>query len=180
MKLLLTILAFLSLFTPVASSAEQSMDLSRYPCNVFSSTMCFRLPNGTSVEYSVPSDFDFYVVKVGASVLATIYIGNAPQVPDSLPTRQVSLRSAVVSRYEDGPKNITHVLITPKDDSAPVFHLMLDSAPTATAHLPELLSSIRSCRAIRRGGLSCPTSQTWSNAELQITVPGSLPQPRMK
>lgn len=154
---------FLVLLLPLMGVAS-AKDLSKYPCTVFSSDVCFRLPTGTHLDYSVPADFDLYKVSKDAKPVATVYIGNAPQTVDSSASPRVSNSAyGTVKVYSDrstsGKK--LDIYITPKAKDASTVHISADLDPSIRNELIDLLSSFRPCKAVKSGGQKCPLNDTW-------------------
>lgn len=148
-------------------------DLSNYPCTVFSADVCFRLPAGTHVDYSVPADFDLYRVSKNAQPIATIYIGNSPQMVETSVVPSVSeTTSGTIKIYRDvaTPAETLDVYITPKGADAPTIHISADLKPSTYNEFIELLSSFRPCKPIRSGGQQCPLNAAWSR-ELAALMP---------
>ena len=164
-------LLFLLLSMSWAASAK---DLSKYPCTVFSAEVCFRLPAGTHVDYSVPADFDLYKISNAAKPIATIYIGNAPQaVEASAPPRVSKSKYGTIRVYSEGTLSADKldIYITPNATDASTFHISADLEAASRQELVELLSSIRPCVAIKSGGQKCPLNNAWG----QELTKGLLP-----
>lgn len=155
------LLLLLMLLSPGIANAK---DLSTYPCTVFGAEVCFRLPGGTHVDYSVPLDFDFYEVLKDANSIATIYVGNAPHSMDGsvVPRISTSAYGTVrVYRHESGGNEKLDAYITPKVEGASTIHISAKLQTQTRTELMELLSSFRPCKSIKSGGQKCPLNNAW-------------------
>jgi len=149
-------------------------DLSGYPCTVFSPDACFRLPVGTHVDYSVPADFALYEVSKGVKLVATIYIGNAPQrMEGSVDPSVTELANGTIKIYRNGavPAERLDIYITPKIKDASTVHISADLSASTRNELIELLSSLRPCKPVKSGGQKCPLNATWSNELTRALMP---------
>lgn len=156
------ILLVLLLLASVEASAK---DLSKYPCTVFGPDVCFRLPTGTHVDYSVPADFDLYKVSKGDKPVATIYIGNAPQtVEDTQSPRVSKTKFGTIRVYSGGSSSAEklNIYIAPKAKDGSTVHISADTDPAIRNELIELLSSVRPCEPIQTGGQKCSPNNAWS------------------
>ena len=149
----------------VLPSEVLARDLSKYPCSVFSHVVCFRLPTGVEVKYSVPADFDIYYFFKGSQTFASIYIGRAPQPAASEPVRVVKTREGSLSihrQLRDGIE-LMEFYIVPSARRADTIHISASAAPATLLELVELLSSVRPCKSLRAGGQRCVKTDVWSS-----------------
>ncbi|WP_223620519.1 hypothetical protein [Lysobacter sp. ESA13C] len=138
-------------------------DLSKYPCTVFNADVCFRLPRGMSLDYSIPSDFHLYTVRKGGLAVATVYVGGAPQRIESdelLIKRKVPGWVLKMGAAKDGEVSETYIL--PKARSKSATHISLEAEVSDRAKVAELLSSFRPCYPVKSGGQRCPKDGVWS------------------
>lgn len=166
-------LAALSLLLLAAPFCSAN-DLSKYPCTVFSSNICFRLPAGTQVAYSIPVDFHLFVISNNSEPVATVYVGNAPQkeMSGELILRSKS-KSGVLEAFSNKSSEVKKldIYITPSARDASVIHIHAEDRSSTHDELQELLSSFRPCTPIRSGGQKCPISDIWSQELAQILAP---------
>src|ERR1700754_2112459 len=74
-------------------ATEQKLWL--YPCDVYMSSSCMRLPSGMSASYEVPAEYGIYTVHASGKDLVSIYAGAAPDVPGGSPS--IKLDSSVAT-----------------------------------------------------------------------------------
>ena len=163
--------ASLLLFISTGISAK---DLSKYPCTVFAPDVCFRIPTGVHVDYSVPADFDLYKLSSGSKTFATIYIGDAPQIERAAaPKRLSTSRQGSVSVYAQATPagQALEIYIVPKMKHASTVHISAELTLDTRSELTELLSSIRPCTPIRSGGQRCGVNDVWSKELIRNLQP---------
>lgn len=161
----LGVVQFLPFVLLAAFSGVVAKDLSKYPCTVYGAAVCFRLPVGTRLEYSVPADFDLYSVAKGSDTIAKIYIGSAPQVVESSAPPRVSRSGKGTIKIYGEPVRSTgrlDIYIVPKARNASIIHVSAAPGHGSSNELKELLSSFRPCKPIRSGGQKCPIDTVWS------------------
>lgn len=156
-------LALLLIAALFMSGVAQGKDLSKYPCNVFSYDICFRLPVGTQVSLSIPLDFQVYVVSKGKTVIATIYVGNAPRITQNKTWSKeaITTRGTIKVYNGDTPDAGVEVLIQQHSKEASIVHIS-SPIPRTNDVLHELLSSFRPCTPIKAGGQKCPVYAGWN------------------
>ena len=155
----------LSLLAISLAAKLSARDLSKYPCTVFNSDACFRLPTGTHVGYSVPIDFHLYVVMKGSSRVATIYIGNAPQKikNSSDVAERITLYGTIkILKEKSELDEMVDIYIIPISDARSTIHVSANVVPEIKEELHEVLSSLRPCAVIKSGGQKCPKNDVWS------------------
>lgn len=163
----------LLLLLPLAAIVS-ARDLSEYPCTVFSVDVCFRLPVGTHVDYSIPSDFGLYRVLKDTKPVAAIYVGNAPQITDGPTAPSVSESTNwTIKVYRDvvAPVETLDIYITPKTKDVSIVHISAELNSSTHNELRELLSSLRPCKPIKSGGQKCPIDSAWSKELTKIPIP---------
>jgi hypothetical protein len=153
-----------------ATLSIKARDLSKYPCTVFNAEVCFRLPAGAELKYSMPSDFHLYEVTAGPASVATIYVGDGIDLPKVgghvQVTRAADWEIRVVREGNAG----LDVYISPSGKGGSVVHFSASTSPATLDSVRELASSLRPCRAIRTGGQRCPASKIWSS-EILLALP---------
>lgn len=146
-----------------AWGAEQK--LWRYPCDVITSSACFRLPVGMTVEYEVPADFGIYTVKESGVNLVTIYSGTAPEQKYAFGSRSFSMRSArhalsaFLSKVEG--RDRVDVFIVPNDRNEPTMHVYALLSQGNRVSVARVLSSLRPCYSRSREEFRCPSESAW-------------------
>lgn len=141
-----------------------SKDLSKYPCDVFTTEFCFRLPVEASVEYSVPADFGLYKVSKGSSLLATIYVGDAPKRMDGEKPEYISTsKHGVVTMYKAAGSGSGHseIYFVPRARGAATVHISATTEPSLRDEVFSLLSGFRSCTGVRPSGQKCSLQGGW-------------------
>jgi len=169
------VLVGLLLVNPISASTR---DLSNYRCDVFNAAFCFRLPAGAEVRHSVPSDFHFYEVLVGPTVIATVYAGDGIRAPE--PNNKVKLipTTAGALSVSHGSEAGIDIYIRPSGQEDLIVHLSVTTDPGMVEVVRELTSSLRPCRAIRAGGQRCPVNTAWSK-EILAFLPSPSPNDRV-
>ena len=155
-------------------TAVGAKDLSAYPCTVFSGEMCFRLPAGTALNYSVPSDFDLYRVSKDQSTVAVLYIGYSPRSPKAgaaIQSTRAEKNGVMIYRGEEAGVESFDIYITPDAKDAATIHISAAVDPSSKKELSELLSSLRPCRPIKAGGQRCPQNTVWSSEFANLLKP---------
>lgn len=51
-------------------------------CNVYLGAACFGIGSGDELQMTIPMDFVKYKLKLASGLIATVYVGNAPDVHD--------------------------------------------------------------------------------------------------
>jgi hypothetical protein len=149
----------------LASSGISAKDLSKYPCMVFAPNVCFRLPTGTQVNYSVPADFDLYSVSKGSKGFANIYVGDAPNSDRATARKRLvnSKQGSISIHVKATPTGERlEIYIVSKARYAAAVHISADLKLDTRAELIELLSSFRPCTPISSGGQRCKLNDVWS------------------
>lgn len=140
----------------------------KYPCDVFMRTACFRLPGEMSVTYEVRVDFGLYVVNEDSHHVASIYVGNSPNIEKFSRPPAFSLDSsehvldAFLSRYDE--ENQLDILITPKSRNLMLVHIYTPMTSYRKAEIASVLSSLRPCSEKPMGDFSCSSSSEWGRA----------------
>jgi len=157
-------------------AVSASSDFSEYPCDIFTSAMCFRIPNGAIVNISSPADYYLYEVKMGNLNLVTVYKGRAPESRPEKATIVDSYNSdygkvtiyATKAMDDKCPNKCLDVYIdSPKvGDSTIHLHSVLDAKSRGS--LVEFISSFRLCQPLDDGGQRCKRNDVWSRNLLDV------------
>ncbi|MFK3650521.1 hypothetical protein ACI2IY_19095 [Lysobacter enzymogenes] len=168
------IACLLAALSSMPAASASAMDLSGYPCTVFNAYACFRLPNGTSLRYDVPSDFEVYEVRKDTRLIASLYFGTAPmRLPAGQSVAEKNVEGSVLRvarrRATDGER--LEVFIHMRAAAGSVIHISAPIGSNETPELEELFSGLRPCRPIKSGGQRCPASGAWSKELLALLRP---------
>lgn len=152
-----------------------SSDFSAYPCDIFTSDMCFRIPNGAVVSMSSPGDYYLYEVKIESSSLVTLYKGRAPESrPDKkLIVNTYNSEYGKMTIYASGsgegsgcPGGCLDVYIDSVEDGKSTIHMHSALDAGLRGSLAEFISSFRPCLPLNEGGQRCKKSDVWSRSLL--------------
>jgi hypothetical protein len=161
---MLGIIALYALMHGHASADEQN--LWQFPCDVYMSPACMRLPGGMSVSYEVPADFGMYTVTSSGEGLVKVYVGFAPQLPSGIPSLKLDSTNASMRGFlekRDGINKLD-VVITPKDKHLYTVHLFAQFPDERRSSVAAVLSGMRACRLRGREELRCPAEAQWGRA----------------
>lgn len=147
-----------------------------YPCDVYMSVSCIRLPNGMSVSYEVPVDFGLYTVKSSGMNLVSVYIGSAPRLPSGVPSLKLTSPDVRLTGFlgqRDG-KHTLDIIITPRRKSVATTHLFATFADSQRSDVASVASSLRACLRPSKEELWCPSESEWG-ATIEEWLNAKLP-----
>lgn len=146
----------------------QIRDNSRYPCDVFSYSFCFRKPDAAVVKFQSGPDFDIYeVLGPNETRLFSIYVGTAPEeVPDGATTIGGFNEGGVKVKASSFPNSA-------KEDSVELrlsypngltLHVFNVKSAASKMALAETLSSFRVCSKRGFTSTKCKSKPLFDNA----------------
>lgn len=135
--------------------------LFKYPCDVFMSTACFRLPNEMSVIYRVPADFGIYSIVENGKDLAIIYAGSAPntsEFSDKL-SFNIDSPSHFVKAFstDEGDSTRIDIFLIPKVRNFISFHFQAYINTNNINRIADIVSGLRPCKKVSREAFLCPS-----------------------
>lgn len=148
-----------------ARAAER--DLWHYPCDVYMSPACLRLPDDMSVSYKVPIDFGIYTVTSSGKEVVSVYVGNAPQLPHGNPSLRLDSAVAALSGFlvkQDGINKLDIVLAPKKKDGTPIVHVFASFSDDQRTDVATVVSGLRACQQRGKEDLWCPAEGQWGKA----------------
>jgi hypothetical protein len=166
MNFLRTPACIISLYVFAYGSARAAdQRLWQYPCDIYTSSACFRLPNGMKISYSVPADSGIYTISSADKNVLSAYVGHAPNTPSGTPSLRLESAAATITgdlEKRDGVVKLD-VLILPKKSGGATFHVYGVFAADQRHDVGQVLSGLRACR--RKGeDLRCPAESPWGEA----------------
>jgi hypothetical protein len=147
-----------------AHAAEQK--LWQYPCDVYMSSACLRLPNGMKISYSVPADSGIYTISSADKDVLSAYVGHAPNTPSGMPSLRLESATATITGFlekRDGVNKLD-VLISPKKSGSSTFHVSGLFAAEQRHDVGQILSGLRACQRKGKEDLRCPVESPWGEA----------------
>lgn len=158
------IVAMYALVHGSVGATEQKLWL--YPCDVYISSSCMRLPTGMSASYEVPADYGIYTVRASGKDLISIYAGAAPDVPGGSPSIKLDSSVATLRGFikRDNGLNKVDLVISPRDDHASTVHVFALFSDDERSDVARIVSSIRACRKPDREESWCPKESPWGEA----------------
>lgn len=160
-----SVMAIVAINTLTALSSVRASDQKvwLYPCDVYMSVSCIRLPNGMSVSYEVPADSGIYTVKSSGKDLASVYIGSAPRLPSGVPSLKLTSADAKLTGFlgqRDGEHTLDIVII-PERKGIATTHFFASFADSQRSDVVTVASSLRACRKPSKEALWCPSESEW-------------------
>ncbi|MEX1829274.1 hypothetical protein [Luteibacter sp. CQ10] len=130
-----------------------------YPCDVFMSAACLRLPNDMSISYEVPADFGIYTVSRSGEAFLSIYVGSAPRLPDlaraslKLDAKGYKIRG-FHSTVQD--KERLDVIVLPTEKGGDVVHLFARLSEDKRDAIAMVVAGLRLCSRPTPELVRCP------------------------
>lgn len=165
MEKYILLVSFLLNFSASAGEISPPRDLHAYPCDVFLSSACFRLPNDSTVTYGAPSDYGIYEIKSFDIEVMRIYAGSAPdrKFIDNKNVLKLKSPSHTLSAYStifNGKKRID-IYIDPKSKKRLAFHATAIVSDGTRFIVATLVSGLRSCTRTSQEVFYCPVESAW-------------------
>jgi hypothetical protein len=141
-------------------------DLWKYPCDVYMSSACMRLPNDMSVSYHVPADFGIYTVQSSGKDILSVYVGMAPQLPAGVPSIKLDSSIATMSGFLERRGDLIRadIVIASKSREVDTVHVFTSYSEDQRAAVAAIVSSLRACQMRGKEDLRCPQESPWGKA----------------
>jgi len=157
----------LAIFASVHTSAHAGeQQLWRYPCDVYMSSACFRLPIAMEVTYKVPADFGVYTVSSSGEELISAYVGTAPNLRGGTPTLTLDSTNATLTGFLDKKNglNTVDIFVVSKQKGGVTVHFFGTYSSNKREAVAEILMGIRACQTRGKEDLWCPRESPWGEA----------------
>jgi len=150
----------------------------KYPCDVFSSTFCFRKPFGTTVSQRSGPDFEIFQVIDGNATTAafSMYLGTTPEREAEHATRILSTTRGDVGVTVNSIRNSSNINEMDVRISYPTglnIHVFGASTKEERNLLAEMLQSFRRCNKEQFTSIACSTEPLFDEEILSEIRVGS-------